>query len=69
MKKSIDADIEDLARMMRNALKFVDNPSVKSILSQSEDAIEEILKVIHQSSQHIGEYLVATEIGKAHSSI
>ena len=55
--------------MMQNALKFVDNPSVKNILARSEDAIEEILKIIHQSSLHICEYLDDSEIGKAHSLI
>ena len=69
MKKSMDADIESLARMMRNALHFVDNPSVKSILTRSEDAIEDILKIIHQLSQHICKDLDTPEIGKAYSLI
>lgn len=62
--KTVDADIKELMRTMRSALDFVRNPtSVKYVLFRSERTIEELLRVIFESSQRIREYIDSTKIG------
>lgn len=66
-KKAIDADIKDLLRIMRNSLKFVEDMSeseLKKMLSQTQSTVEELLGVIHKSSQFIRDNLHVTAIGK-----
>ena len=66
-KKAVDADIKDLLRIMRNSLKFVEDMSeseLKKMLSHSQGIVEELLGVIHKSSQFIRDNLHVTAIGK-----
>ena len=64
-RKSIDADVKELLETMRDSLKFVESTTTfENVLSQSEDTVAKLLRTLYRSSQHIREYLDATEIGE-----
>lgn len=63
-KKSVDADIKELLRVMRNALQFVqDASSLNNILFRAQDIVKKLLNTIHESSQFIRGYLEMSSIG------
>ena len=62
--KDIDTDIKELVRTIRNAMKFIQNStSVESVLAESQQTVEKLLRIIAKSIQSIHQYLDATKLG------
>ena len=51
-------------RTIRNAMKFIqDSTSVESVLAESQQTVEKLLRIVAKSIQSVHEYLDATKLG------